>query len=116
MPRWRSHQAITLDHGKKMVVRLERSAELPVGLAGATSGAATGAEIVGVVGFVVGSVGGQPAVLQGNFRCAATGGVTGAKLGEVVDQRGITALLDDHLATITLYPLLIYFSPIYFIR
>lgn len=64
------------------------------GLAGTASGAATGAEIVGVVGFCRSGSRQSCRAIFGALVVAATGGVTKAKLGEVVDQR----MLDNCVA------------------
>ncbi len=66
------------------------------GISGA-AGALSGAEVGGMVGSVGGPVGialgALSGAILGGLLGAATGGITGSKLGEVIDQR----LLDNYV-------------------
>jgi hypothetical protein len=86
-PLCRSHQVITLDHGKKVGGLIGTVG----GAASGVAGALTGAEFGGTLGLIAGpagsALGSLAGAIFGGLIGAATGGVAGSKLGEVVDQR-----------------------------
>ncbi|MCD2451142.1 hypothetical protein GO003_012135 [Methylicorpusculum oleiharenae] len=90
-PICRSHQVITLDRAKRMGGTVGAVGGAMSGWVASSSGAAMGAELGatvgllgGPVGAAAGSVGGA---LMGALIGATAAGVTGAKLGQVIDQK-----------------------------
>lgn len=90
-PICRSHQVMTLDRAKRIGGLVGTVGGAMRGWAASSTGAAVGGEIGGSVGLIGGSVGSAVGriggALIGALLWAATAGVSGAKLGQVIDQK-----------------------------
>lgn len=90
-PLCRSHQVIRLDRAKRIGGLAGAAGGGLSGWAAATTGTAVSTEIISAIGLVafpaVSTIGIAGKALISALLGAATAGVTGAKLGEVIDQK-----------------------------